>query len=127
MNCIPDAEMYGEVQDVLTVVENGDDEVQQRLDSVGRWLGIGLVNLVNIFNPEVIVLGGHLGQIYPTVASSVLRELDNALRASREQVTVAVASLRDDSTLIGASESAFAPLLNSPLETLNESSTFVAS
>ena len=119
--------MYGEVQDVLTVVENGDDEVQQRLDSVGRWLGIGLVNLVNIFNPEVIVLGGHLGQIYPTVASSVLRELDNALRASREQVTVAVASLRDDSTLIGASESAFAPLLNSPLETLNESSTFVAS
>ena len=127
LNCIPDAEMYGEVQDVLTVVENGDDEVQQRLDSVGRWLGIGLVNLVNIFNPEVIVLGGHLGQIYPTVASSVLRELDNALRASREQVTVAVASLRDDSTLIGASESAFAPLLNSPLETLNESSTFVAS
>ena len=127
LNCIPDAEVYGEVQDVLTVVENGDDEVQQRLDSVGRWLGIGLVNLVNIFNPEVIVLGGHLGQIYPTVASSVLRELDNALRASREQVTVAVASLRDDSTLIGASESAFAPLLNSPLETLNESSTFVAS
>jgi predicted NBD/HSP70 family sugar kinase len=127
LNCIPDAEMYGEVQDVLHVVENGDKEVQQRLDSVGRWLGIGLVNLVNIFNPEVIVLGGHLGQIYPAVAGVVSRELDNALRASREQVTVAVASLRDDSTLIGASESAFAPLLNSPLETLSESSTFVAS
>lgn len=127
LNCIPDAEVYGEVQDVLNVVDNGDDEVQLRLDSVGRWLGIGLVNLVNIFNPEVIVLGGHLGQIYPAVAGVVSRELDNALRASREQVTVAVASLRDDSTLIGASESAFAPLLNSPLETLSESSTFVAS
>lgn len=127
MSCLVEAESYGQVQDVLDVVESGDQEVQARLDSVGKWLGIGLVNLINIFNPEVIVLGGHLGQIYPVVEPLVMQELNKALRASREQVRIEVASLRADSTLIGASESAFAPLLSSPLETLNESSTFVAS
>jgi len=112
---------------VLNVASSGDADVLHRLNSVGRWLGIGLVNLINIFNPEVIVLGGHLGQMYPVVESTVKHELNNAIRASRDQVTVAVASFRDDSTLIGASESAFAPLLSSPIETLSESSTFVAS
>ena len=127
MNCLRDAESYGQVQDVLDVVASGDEEVQVRLETVGRWLGVGLVNLVNIFNPEVIVLGGHLGQIYPAVEFVVAQELNRAIRASREQVQIEVASLRADSTLIGASESAFAPLLTRPLETLNESSTFVAS
>ncbi len=127
MNCLRDAESYGQVQDVLDVVASGDKEVQVRLETVGRWLGVGLVNLVNIFNPEVIVLGGHLGQIYPAVEFVVAQELNRAIRASREQVQIEVASLRADSTLIGASESAFAPLLTRPLETLNESSTFVAS
>ena len=30
------------------------------LDDVGRWLGIGLAGLVNILNPELVVLGGLL-------------------------------------------------------------------
>lgn len=127
MNCMPGADGHGQVQDVLNLVQQGNGEVQTRLDSVGHWLGIGLVNLINIFNPEVIVLGGHLGQIYPTVETAVNREINKAIRASREQVHIEVASLRADSTLIGASESAFAPLLSRPLEALNESSTFVAS
>ena len=28
------------------------------MDHVGRWVGVGLANLVNCLNPEMVVLGG---------------------------------------------------------------------
>lgn len=125
--CIQGSKSVGDVQEVLNVANAGDLEVQQSLASVGRWLGIGLVNLINIFNPEVVVLGGHLGQIYPTVTDVVNEQIGHALRAPREQVRIALPGLGEDSTLIGASESAFASLLSRPMEAVSESSTFVAS
>ena len=42
---------------------------------VGEWLGVGLANLVNLFNPEVIVLGGHLRLLFPLVSGTVLRRI----------------------------------------------------
>jgi len=127
LSCIQDSKSVGDVQDVINSVLAGEVEVQDKLNGVGRWLGIGLVNLINIFNPEVVVLGGHLGQIYPVVADVVNEQISHALRAPREQVRVALPVLGEDSTLIGASESAFASLLARPMEAVGESSTFVTS
>jgi len=127
LSCIQDSNFVGDAQDVIDAALAGDAAVQERLANVGRWLGIGLVNLINIFNPEVIVLGGHLGQLYPVVAKEVNEQISHALRAPREQARIAIPRLGEDSTLIGASESAFASLLSRPMEAVSESSTFMAS
>ena len=126
LSCIQDSNSVGDVQDVINAALAGDADVQERLASVGRWLGIGLINLINIFNPEVIVLGGHLGQLYPVIAEEANEQLRHALRAPREQARIALPVLGEDSTLIGASESAFASLLSRPMEAVSESSTFIA-
>ena len=85
------------------------------LREVGRWLGVGLAGLVNLLNPEIVVLGGLFGRIHPYAAESLRAELDRlGLEASRELVRVVPATLGVDASLLGAAELAFEPLLSDP-------------
>jgi predicted NBD/HSP70 family sugar kinase len=104
------------VDAVLRDAAAGVPEALGALDNVGRWLGVGLAGLVNILNPQVIVLGGLFGRIHPFVAASLRTEIDRlGLRASSELVEVRPATLGIDAPLLGAAEFAFEPLLSNPL------------
>ncbi len=116
-----------EVADVIAAAAAGSESARKAIDEAGLWLGIGLTNLVNLFNPEVIVLGGHLRLLLPLVSGSILRQLHFALPAAREQARVEAPKLNGDSTLLGAAESAFAPLLSDPIGELARTSHEVAS
>ena len=85
------------------------------LEHVGRWLGIGLAGLVNLFNPELVVLSGMHGRILPAVRPFVEAEVARrALPASRSMVRIVPSSLGQDAPLLGAAELAFEPLLSDP-------------
>ena len=100
---------------VLRDAAAGSVSARAALDHVGRWLGIGLASLVNVFDPELIVLGGLLGRILPHVTEPVADELGRrVLSASRNPVRVTAARLGGDAPLIGAAESALEPLLADP-------------
>ena len=45
-------------EDVTDLARNGDELALSVLEDTGRWLGIGLAGFVNIFNPEVVAVGG---------------------------------------------------------------------
>ena len=103
------------VSEILARAGAGDRAVAKGLKAVGDWLGVGVSNLVNIFNPDVIVFGGSLREIFPATRESVEAALSGALRVPGEHVILALPALGDDSTLLGAAETAFAPLLDDPL------------
>jgi len=104
-----------EVDAVLRDAASGSAVAIGAFDSVGRWLGVGLAGLVNVLNPELIVLGGQFSRIYPFVSAPLRTELDRlALEASREIVRVVPATLGVDAPLLGAAELAFEPLLADP-------------
>ena len=104
-----------EVDAVLREAEAGLPTALAALDEVGRWVGFGLAGLVNVFNPQLIVLGGLLGRIHPYVGDVVERELDRlTLPAPRRLVRVVPASLGTNAPLLGAAELAFEPLLADP-------------
>jgi hypothetical protein len=63
----------------------------------------------------VVVFGGTLREILPATRDQVQAALSGALSAPGEHVLLALPALGDDSTLLGAAESAFAPLLDDPL------------
>lgn len=103
------------VDAVLAEAAGGAPAARAALDEVGRWLGIGLAGLVNIFNPRLVVLGGLFGRIHPFVRATVADELDRrALPGSRALVRVAPAGLGVDAPLLGAAELALEPLLADP-------------
>jgi predicted NBD/HSP70 family sugar kinase len=113
----------GTIEDVLLAVADGDRMARAGLRRVGHWLGVGIANLVNVFNPDVVVFGGVLRQLLPATEQLVRAELAYALAAPREQVRLALPQLGGDATLLGAAESAFAPLLDDPLGVLARSTT----
>lgn len=105
---------------VVAVAESGDAAARKALDRVGDWLGIGVVNLINLFNPGVVVFGGTLGEIYRGAAPRIhARVAANVLPVSRDHVELRTAALGYDSTLIGAAELAFSRILADPFDALS--------
>jgi glucokinase len=45
-------------EDVLDLARKGDEAAAKVLREAGTWLGVGLATFVNIFDPEVIAIGG---------------------------------------------------------------------
>jgi predicted NBD/HSP70 family sugar kinase len=104
-----------EVEAVLREAAAGSADALAAIDAVGRWLGFGLAGLVNVFNPQVVVLGGLFSRLHPFVDATLGAELDRlALPQAREAIRVVPASLGVDAALLGAAELAFEPLLADP-------------
>ncbi|GGL26496.1 ROK family transcriptional regulator [Planomonospora parontospora] len=107
------------VRAVVSAADRGDIVAQAALSRVGDWLGLGVANLVNVFNPEMVVFGGMLREVYLGSAAQVRSRLNlDALPPSREQLRLRTTALGDDATLVGAAELAFAQVLADPLEVL---------
>jgi predicted NBD/HSP70 family sugar kinase len=105
------------VRSVIDAAARGDARAQTALRQVGDWLGFGVANLVNIFNPEMVIFGDALREIYIAAAAQVRSRLNrNALRACREHVRLRTPALGEDAALLGAAELAFEPLLADPLD-----------
>ena len=94
----------------------GDSAAQHAVRQVGDWIGFGVGNLVNIFNPEAVIFGGTLRDIYLVAAAQIRSRLNAiALPACREHVRLRTPELGTDAALIGAAELAFERLLDDPL------------
>lgn len=104
---------------VLGVVDSamrGDRAAQQAVRQVGDWIGLGVGNLINIFNPEAVIFGGTLRDVYLVAAAQIRSRLNEvALPACREHVRLRTPELGTDAALIGAAELAFERLLEDPL------------
>ena len=109
---------HATVEDVIAAAASGSERARRALEEAGDWLGIGLANLVNVFNPEVIVLGGHLRLLHPFASDAVDRHVLTAVPAAREQVRIEVPALSGDSPLLGAAEAAFDALLADPISVI---------
>jgi predicted NBD/HSP70 family sugar kinase len=106
---------HDEVDAVLAEAEAGVPTALEAFAETGRWLGIGLAGVINVLNPDLVLLGGRLAASYPYVRSTLEAELDRrVLRASRRLVRVVPTSLGVDAPLLGAAELAFEPLLADP-------------
>jgi predicted NBD/HSP70 family sugar kinase len=105
------------VSAVVAAAAGGDPRALAAMRHVGEWLAIGVGNVVNIFNPEVVIFGGLLRDVFPAVEQQLRTTLaTTGLAAPREQVRLVTPGLGPDSTLVGAAELAFEPLLFDPVD-----------
>ena len=72
------------VAEVIAAAAAGDARAAAAIDEVAEWTGVGLRAIVNIFNPEAIVLGGVLAQVWMARhdRDDALDVLDDVARAA---------------------------------------------
>lgn len=88
---------------IIKSAEAGDPSAIAILKRSGRALGAALGSFVNIFNPELIVIGGGLGVGDGHILATAREALaEYSFRAQREAARIVVAKLGDDSGLFGA-------------------------
>ena len=103
----------------LDEVLDGYDKAPRELRPIGTAMGQGLASLINIFNPQVVVLGGYFGAMYTLVRDEINAGVaDRGLSAALESVSLALPALGADSVLLGAAEMAFEPLFVDPVSAL---------
>jgi glucokinase len=95
-----DAEVTG--RHVVDAARNGDALALELLSAEARWLGIGFTNLLHLYSPDILVMGGGISHgfdlLHDTITATVR---DRAMPAYRD-VPIVPAQLGRHAGLIGA-------------------------
>jgi predicted NBD/HSP70 family sugar kinase len=90
-------------RDVVRLVKAGDGTATQLVREAGRDLGEVLAGCVNFFNPEVIVIGGDVGQASQQLLAGVRETIfQRSLPLATEELRVVPSRLEDGAGVIGA-------------------------
>src|ERR1700716_2236497 len=90
-------------EDVARAARAGDALAKSILDSAGAYLGIAMGTLVNLFNPQLIVLGGSVLKAGAPLLRPMRQSMNaSSWKASRRGLRIVAPALGDDAGLIGA-------------------------
>jgi glucokinase len=88
---------------VFQAAEQNDAMAVQIVDEIASYLGIAVANLVNLFNPELIVLGGPVGQHSQVMLPMIVEEVrKRALAFPLSVAQIITSTLGEDASAIGA-------------------------
>lgn len=112
--CFPQSVLKSEELDAEKVYHAGRDGDELALSvfkKFGVYLGIGLANLINIIDPEIIVIAGGVVNGWDLFAPHMQHEVnERAVRVTAQQVQIAAAQCGDNAGLLGAARLAFVRL-----------------
>ena len=88
----------------FNAMKKGDPYAQKIVDEYIFYLAEGITNMINIFQPEVLSIGGGIcnEREYLTVPLIKLVDQDQYTRASKKKAKIVTASLGNDAGIIGA-------------------------
>lgn len=89
--------------EVIEAALGGDEVARGILEETGRYVGVGLSNVVNMFDPEVLIVGGSTmltGELLLDPAIQVAR--DRAVPGMADNVRIVPGELGEDAGPVGA-------------------------
>lgn len=88
---------------VAMAAEAGIEEAREIIARAAEGLGVGLVNLLHLFNPELVLLGGSVTQIGSPLLEPAMRIVkERAMPMPRDSMRLVIAELGADVGLVGA-------------------------
>lgn len=107
------------LEDLIEDAAAGDPTAQATFQEVGEHLAVGLVNLINIFDPELVVLGGALSQASPWLTPVIQKIIqENALPPLRDRTRLEVSAQGEDASVFGAIAFVLDNVLREPINSL---------
>ncbi len=93
----------------------GDSSVHEAIVRAGRFLGIGVCNVITVLNPELVVIGGEHAAIGPLLIDAVRREVRERVRLfPAEKVRIETSALEDKAGIWGGIALAIARVKQPP-------------
>ncbi len=90
-------------ESVYQAAQKGDRLARAVFQRMGSNLGLGIANLINLLNPEMVVLGGGLSAAWKFFIPALRLELKNrAFAASAKEVRIVRATAGEDAGILGA-------------------------
>jgi predicted NBD/HSP70 family sugar kinase len=100
---------FDDLESLLAAAGAGREDVLTLFSNIGEYLGIGIANIVNVFNPDAVVIGNRMSQARPWL-EAILRQTvaQRALGFHLKKVQLLFAELGERSAMMGAAEMAIA-------------------
>jgi glucokinase len=98
-------------EEVYDAGRNGDELALTVFNRFGMYLGIGLANLINLIDPQIIVITGGAVNGWDLFAAEMYRQVaERAFRATAQRVKIARSECGDNAGLLGAARIALQDL-----------------
>lgn len=92
--------------------QDGDVTARAVLAEMGRWLGIGFISLINVLDPDCIIVGGGIAQAGPPLFDEIRKTVGNhAMSGTARVVPIVTAMLGPRAGTAGAGALALWPEL----------------
>jgi glucokinase-like ROK family protein len=89
---------------LLEAANRGDQFSIEILENAGKYLGIGIAILINIFNPNKIIIGGDISNVADYILESIRSSaMKHSLVQLNENVEFVISKLGDNAGALGAS------------------------
>ena len=92
---------------LIDKVEKGDEKAFEIAKRLGEILGIGLASLINVFDPEIIILGGGLSELGEVLLTPAKKIAEKKALVRPLKTKIVISQLGDFSGIIGAAKLAF--------------------
>ncbi len=100
-------------EDVINAAREGDEFCISVLNDIGSAMGKGLAYIIQLLNPEAIVLSGPLSKAKQYVLSPIQQSLNRfCLEKISESTLILISEMGDQSALLGTSEMIFKKVFN---------------
>lgn len=100
---------------ITQAAEAGDTETLEALSETGSALGMGLANLVNIFNPEMVIIGGALSVVSKFLLPSIKKIVEErSLENIRKHTVILDSAFGPDASVMGAVAMVVQAIFSSP-------------
>ena len=89
---------------VAKAAEAGDPVARRIFEKMGYYIGMGLTSVINLLNPEKIIIGGGVAECGELLLDPIRRTInERAMKVQREAVEIVPAELGNSAGVIGAS------------------------
>jgi predicted NBD/HSP70 family sugar kinase len=113
---IPEAERNFTVEDLIARARGGDTKARAAIQATGRYLGVGLAGIVNVFDPSRVYVGGEITTAWDLIEGDVRTALkERALTPAAAETEIRPVAASEYPRLQGAIALVTAPAFAAPV------------
>ena len=101
------------LEKIMELAEQGNPTSIHLFEQIAKYLGIGINNIINIFNPEQVIIGNRMAEAERWLKRPLLEWIENqALWFNQQDLKIDFSNLRTHSTALGVAAFSIEAFLN---------------